>query len=426
MSESVERKEALLSTKKQLQFQLNCFENSLNDDPADVAAIQARCIDSQKMLPQFIKISYDLREIDSSLCDDEELVSFEKQFYKTIATARAMSSALNPEKATMSNLTPTCINLKIPDLQKFSGENYEDWPAFYQMFKSLVHGNTNISPIMKFHYLKGAVVGKASELIKNIEFSEPNYSVALQALVDRYENKKKFVQRHMQILFKLGDIPYSGIKLTAKHLESIYNQTKQTLQSLEAAGIDTTSWDPFITHAIISKFDETTLAEWEEIAPPKDIPTRQQIFDFLIKRQGVMESLEIKLNKPPKMFTKYQDYSKTHLKPQKRKPTTFAMWEKEENPKVRKFDRKKILIKRCAYCNSINHQITECLNFKKLTFPDRALVVKSNNLCYQCLKGHQGICKNIPCRVCSGRHHQLLHQTKANPSQEESTESSQI
>lgn len=400
-----ERKDALLATKKQLQFQLNRFESSVNEEPADVAAIHARLANSDKVLSQFIRISQELMKIDPSLADEEELTLFEKKFYKTVSKANTITGAHNFETSTKDTQSPTNINLKTPELQKFSGENYEDWPAFHQMFNSLVHNNTSVPKIMKFHYLKGAVIGKASELIKNIEFSELNYSVALQALIDRYENKKKFVQRHMQILSKLGNISYAekGTKLTAKHLETMYNQATQTLQALEASDIDTSSWDPFVTHAIISKFDEGTLAEWENTAPPKDVPTRKQVFDFLTKRIRIMESLEAKSSKPQNFLTN-QTYSRSY-EPTQDVPQNFRF---------------------CFYCNSVNHQIAECVNFKKLTMPDRALIVTSNNLCRQCLKNHQGHCRNSPCSVCSGNHHHLLHQNKIDLPQIEPKESSQI
>lgn len=413
-----ERKDALLSTKKQLQFQLNCFETSTNEESPDVAAVQARVANSDKILPQFIKIALELKGIDENLCTNDELIAFERQFYKTISKAKTICGTPNTDTpSTSQKPASTSINLKKPELQKFSGENYEDWPAFHQMFNSLVHSNTTVPNIMKFHYLKGAVIGKAAELIKTIEFTEQNYSVALQSLIDRYENKKKFVQRHMQILFQLGDILQSekGVKLTAKHLEKIYNQVNQTLRALEAADIDTASWDPFLAHAITSKFDESTLAEWEDVAPPKDVPTRKELLDFLIKRQRVLESLE---TKSPKSQNVSQIPSRSLNSPQKRKQTTFGLWEKEQNPKIPKFNGKKFF-KKCTYCNSVNHPINECTNFKKLTLPDRALIVKSNKLCYQCLKGHQGVCKNLPCSICSGKHHQLLHQNKTNVPQVE-------
>jgi hypothetical protein len=64
--------------------------------------------------------------------------------------------------------TPTVTRLgKLPDLSvpTFTGEPHE-WLAFADLFKTIVHDNTQLSNVTRLQYLKGALRGEARSHIR--------------------------------------------------------------------------------------------------------------------------------------------------------------------------------------------------------------------------------------------------------------------
>lgn len=368
--------------------------------------LSTRYEDAKKLLTDFIRTNYELKILDPTLQHTQELENFEKVYYDAMSKAKAFLQGTNSNNVG-SYSKNMLSHLKPPDLTPFSG-GYEQWLNFKQMFMTLVH-KTDLPNIFKLHYLKQHVIGEAAEHIKHITFDEQNYEVTLKILTERYEDQKQLEFTHIKNLLDMDDIcPVKGAQLNSKQLEAIYNRVNQTLQSLQSLKIATCCWDPIIVYVITSKFDKYTLAEWENMSASKKPPTRHEVLEFLKKRQRIVESLELQTQKEKNNL---QTFKKTEGR--KRIPTSYAFFEHSE-PKLSKQDPKKTRRfkprQNCVYCNSNSHYLTFCINFKKLTLPDKYSIVKSNNLCKQCLKSHgEAKCFKPPCKICSGPHHDLLH-----------------
>lgn len=72
--------------------------------------------------------------------------------------------------------------LQIP-LPNFDG-NYEQWLFYKDTFISLIHENQSIPAIQKFHYLRLSLKGGAADPLKPLEYSEENYNIAWNLLID--------------------------------------------------------------------------------------------------------------------------------------------------------------------------------------------------------------------------------------------------
>ena len=69
--------------------------------------------------------------------------------------------------------------------------------------------------------------------------------------------------------------------------------------------------------------------------------------------------------------------------------------------------------KPCAVCSSTYHSVGFCPSFKEKPLRERVNIVKTHNLCNNCLRtGHaESVCKSpYTCKVCSERHHTLMHE----------------
>ena len=67
--------------------------------------------------------------------------------------------------------------LSIIQLLSFDG-NFNDWIRFRDTFLSLIHNNSSISDLQRFHYLNSALKGSAARVVKSLGISGTNYRVA--------------------------------------------------------------------------------------------------------------------------------------------------------------------------------------------------------------------------------------------------------
>ena len=84
--------------------------------------------------------------------------------------------------------------VKLPklELESFSG-NYQEWQSFWDTFQSAVDGNTSISPIEKFTYLKSCVTSNAESAIAGLSLTADNYKVAIDILKDRFDKPQLLI-----------------------------------------------------------------------------------------------------------------------------------------------------------------------------------------------------------------------------------------
>ncbi|KAI5651439.1 hypothetical protein NE865_00683 [Phthorimaea operculella] len=76
----------------------------------------------------------------------------------------------------------------------FAGD-YADWPAFEDLYSSVVHTRTDITPAYKMAQLMSRLHGEPRELLTHLAVSDSNYEVAWKILTDRYRNKRLIVDR---------------------------------------------------------------------------------------------------------------------------------------------------------------------------------------------------------------------------------------
>ncbi|KAG5865119.1 hypothetical protein JTB14_003867 [Gonioctena quinquepunctata] len=90
-------------------------------------------------------------------------------------------------------------NLNIPI---FTG-SYEDWRSFYDLFLALVDKNSNLANSQKFLYLKSVVKNEPLSLINELSITDGNYTIALDILKKRYNNKMAIINSHIKSLLEI-------------------------------------------------------------------------------------------------------------------------------------------------------------------------------------------------------------------------------
>lgn len=275
-------------------------------------------------------------------------------------------------------------NIKLPSisLPQFCGK-YEEWKSFENLFKSMIHRNTSLSNCQRLHYLKSNVSGEAADLIKSFQVTDANYAIAWETLENRFNNIRFIIDAHLKNIFNFPPLKYeshSGLKL-------LRDKFQETVRSLAALNQPTEHWDTILIYLFVSKLDKDTHCQWELTLNRNDMPTFAQLIEFIDARWQCLE-----------MVSPINTEINNHLKPKPAKTVHHTA----------------ISEIKCLCCGK-EHRLYQCDKFIKYTFDDKNEFIRSNNLCFNCLKvGHSSSrCFSWGCRKCKRKHNTILHQSSS-------------
>ncbi|XP_062525659.1 uncharacterized protein LOC105842393 isoform X2 [Bombyx mori] len=355
---------------------------------------------------EFDSVQTDLESL-VEISDDEhkEREIFENSYFGCVAFAQKMLSAASADQdagsVTGSNINTGPSgrpNFKLPtiNLPIFSGR-YQEWLEYHDTYKSLIHDNTTIPKIHKFHYLRNTLKESASYIIKSLEFSAENYDIAWDLLCDRYNNDRILVNNHIQAIFNIPPI----VQESSKALRSTIDSVNRNLRALKTLNLPTEHWDIIIIHMVSGKLDPGTLRDWEEKRNNLTrLPTLQDFHTFLKNRADLLETVE-----ESSTYTKPQQSQRRHSDITHNRPKTFVVNQTQKQA-----------LFRCPVCKN-NHAIYQCMKFKSMPIEMRLDRVKQLNLCTNCLRaGHdEQRCRLSSCKLCTHRHNTLLHNKNTVP-----------
>ncbi|XP_028166144.1 uncharacterized protein LOC114356943 [Ostrinia furnacalis] len=198
-----------------------------------------------------------------------ERETFERAYFGAIAAAQELLSrhtaagpASGADFASVpgSEVASAVPNIKLPtiNLPIFTGR-YQDWLEFHETYTSLIHTNSSIPNIHKFHYLRASLRDNAALIIQSLDFSSENYNVAWDLLCDRYNNNRILINNHVQALFNIDFVT----KESARALRNIIDIVNKNLRSLKTLKVPTEHWDILVIHIVSNKLDPATVRDWE-------------------------------------------------------------------------------------------------------------------------------------------------------------------
>lgn len=286
-----------------------------------------------------------------------------------------------------------CQDVRLPkiNIPQFNG-NYNDWGTFKDLYTSLIHERSSLSPVQKLHYLKSSLTGEAEQLLKHISITDKNYEVAWDTLKRRYNNKRIIVNAILNRLWGQKKLNFGS----AKGIKELLDTTIECLNSLKNNNVNVENWDPIIIHLLINKLDLESHKYWEESLkslPVESLPTFTAFKEFLEGRFRVLEMIQVQTVQP------------TKEKPQIRAKTFHALTPARTTTEADQ---------QCSFCKE-NHYIHNCKEFGKLEPEERSREVQVRGLCFNCLRpGHsvKHCRRTTSCLRCKKKHHTLLHTTK--------------
>lgn len=285
------------------------------------------------------------------------------------------------------------VKVKAIEPPEFSGE-LEDWISFRDLFKSLIIDNKSFTDIHLLQYLRGACKGKAAELIQDIAIANGNFTVAWEALKERFENKRLLVARMVD---RIIELPAMTIECPIQ-LAKIVDGANQTLRALEVLERPVKEWDDWLVRVIIRKLDFNTRISWEKAVGTSTEPsTYDQLKQHLNGQLRTLEAMKL-------MDVQIQKMQGGTTNNSKRVVRTHVVATHEG----------------CPLCQG-NHCLTDCNQFIEMDVNMRRQFVLAEGMCFSCVRAKHlsRFCQNKTfCDICKNRHHTMLHVTDMQSSQD--------
>lgn len=393
-----QHKKTLIAKRGLLKSNLTRFVNFVNDarNRDKTIELSERASKIEKVFDNFDEIQSAIELIDFSDIQTNERHEFENKYFSIISVTKQIikgneSLCLAAAAATAQQNaqgivppvqpTPQLVSYQLPpiSLPNFDG-SYEKWSNFFDTFSSLIHNNTNLVCIQKFHYLQSALKGEALKVIDSLEINDQNYSVAIDLLTKRFENKKHAIRGHMKNIFELQSVNRESHSALRNFLDTFQKHYRCLLN----LGEPIESSKTVLIYLLLSKLDNSTKREWEIKTKDTVSPEIDTFIKFLTDRCMILESIDTKsLELTDKKFTQKPKYVHTSMN---------------------KYF--------CVYCQNTEHGISYCEGFLNLNVSSRLEKAKGLGLCVNCLRrGHsaRSCTSKFSCQICGKKHNRLLH-----------------
>ena len=109
--------------------------------------------------------------------------------------------------------------------------NLLKWQKFWGSFDTTVNRNPSLEDIDKLNNLRAQLCGEAKDVIAGLEVTSASYTIAVDLLKERYNNKQFMIDAHFS---KLRNIPTASTYY--EKLRSTFDKIERHIRSLEALG----------------------------------------------------------------------------------------------------------------------------------------------------------------------------------------------
>jgi hypothetical protein len=282
---------------------------------------------------------------------------------------------------------------KLPPLKLMEWDGSDDtWPVFKDLFVESIYNDPKLPTIVKYQYLLSYVKFSSSQanVLKNFPLTAEYFEIAWQALVARYDDKKKRKSDQFNKLFSTKRMAGESATEMRAFIDS-FEASVRVLKQLDA------SWDDMLLHVAQHRLDEQTRKDWQKEIGETDEVEWEDLKKFLVRRWKQLDSVPIKkLNTRP-------------VPQQVSKAKTFAVAAAMNSN--RKFD--------CLLGDG-EHMLYKCEMFLAQSPQQRFNIIKEKDLCWLCFSPNHSTkqCRHqdlLKCEICRGRHNKLIHVGKTHP-----------
>jgi hypothetical protein len=195
-----------------------------------------------------------------------------------LMTNTPASTSTPPIRDSSNTAEPAAIKQSEMHLPTFDG-TIENWHSFYDSFLSTIDRSEQLTPVQKFQYLRASLTGKAARSIQSLDTTELNYSIALDALKDKFDCHRQICMRHWDLLLDYPEITVE----TPKAIDDFIKTVKINLQALERLGEPITS-NVVLLRLFTWKLPSAIIHKWQRTLPDKSMPSYTHLLEFLETR----------------------------------------------------------------------------------------------------------------------------------------------
>ena len=287
--------------------------------------------------------------------------------------------------------------MPMPTPVPFEGDCLQ-FPAWKNSFDTLIV-QSGMPPSERLYYLAKCLKGEPYDCIQGffILSSETAYYEAMNQLVHRYGNKYVIASAFRTKLYEWPKIGASD-SMGLRKLSDFANQCLSAKRIYDSLNI----LDDETEHLkVLAKLPESLVARWaRKVHEFKNRGLTFSLFasfvEFLFIESELACDLIMSVGAVKALSNKCQSgVHDSYLRGAKatvHSTQSGEVW--------------------CIHCKLEGHSLVECDKFAHSSYVERFSVIKSDGLCFGCLKsGHSSrFCKNrLQCSTCGGRHPTLLH-----------------
>ncbi|KAL0891791.1 hypothetical protein ABMA27_015058 [Loxostege sticticalis] len=412
-SDSFDKQFVLLTAKKERLFSRMNDLFSLSTNISNYAsrnneAFMTKSEPIDVMRCQFETIIDDLNDhqlsLDSSFKPDyKPLDAFDDLYLRVKHTRNRIMEVLRSDQSSSRNDSSNSnigCNIKLPpiELPSFDGKT-QNWPKFYESFKSNIHNNNQLTDSQRVQYLVGKLTHDALKVTAGIVPTGETYNIIWESLVKKFQDKRALGTHYLNNI-----LDSKGCISTSNSLDTFIGMYTSSVAALKQLGIEDLS-DFILFHCALRKIDSQTVQAFELVFRNKEIPSYNDLVSFVQDQAKILQRSSN--NNSARASNSGASASKPSTN-QSSRPQTYKSFvaSNEGVPTTSP-------TKSCEFCNKTDHLIYSCSQFKDLSSPRaRFEFIKSKHGCVNCLSGSHTVtsCKSTHvCGVCKKKHHTYLH-----------------
>ena len=141
--------------------------------------------------------------------------------------------------------------MKLPAIriEHFTG-NVENWPLFWEQFRSSIVDDASLSTINKHVFLRGYLEREPRLLVDGIAVTASSYEETKKIMFAVYGNPNRIIQAHLDFLEGLRPVTSAS----PDELNSKFIECHRRIQALRALREDVKSFDRVLTPKILHAF----------------------------------------------------------------------------------------------------------------------------------------------------------------------------